>query len=506
MPISIINSFASWWFKKRLSDLNLFAHNPLDTQREQFILLIDRAVNTEYGKKFNFARIHTYEDFQENVSLSTYKDLFPYIDRMMRGESDVLWPGKARWFAKSSGTTSSKSKFIPVMEETLEFNHFQGGKDVVTYYYNNYPDTELLKGKILKVGGSKELQKLNDIYIGDLSAIMIDNMPFWANIISFPEKNTALIANWEEKIDRIIDESLDVNITGMAGIPSWIMLLLKRALEKTGKQNIFEIWPNLEAFFHGGVSFVPYRDEFSKLLPKKDFHYQEIYNASEGFFALQDRKESDELLLMLNHGIFYEFIPMDQYAGVDSQEILRLKDVEIGRNYALVISTNSGLWRYIIGDTVEFTSTKPYRIKITGRTKHFINVFGEEVVIGNTDQAIEFASRETRSNVLEYTVAPIFMSASQKGGHEWMIEFDKEPDDFERFKVILDQRLKELNSDYEIKRYQNFTLDFPSIHRARKNLFYDWLKQKNKLGGQNKVPRLLNSRTFMEELLALNEF
>jgi phenylacetate-coenzyme A ligase PaaK-like adenylate-forming protein len=345
---------------------------------------------------------------------------------------------------------------------------------------------------------------MKDAYVGDLSAIMIDNMPFWSNMVTVPEKKTALLHDWEMKLDKIIEESLKSKLTGLAGVPSWMMMLMKEVLKKTGKENILQVWPDLEVFFHGGVSFIPYKEEYKKLFPSKDFHYMEIYNASEGFFALQDKKEPGELLLMLDYGIFYEFIPMKDFKGKDSTNIVSLSQVETGINYAMVISTNSGLWRYIIGDTVQFTSVKPYRIKITGRTKHYINVFGEEVVIENTDKAIEEAARQTGASVTEYTVAPVYMETDKKGAHEWMIEFETPPADFERFKKILDQSLQELNSDYEAKRYNDLTLDFPIIHQARKGLFYQWLKQKGKLGGQNKVPRLSNKRDFIEELLRLN--
>jgi len=506
MQIGFINSIATWWLNKRLSDLRLFMKNPVNTQEEQLRLLLSRALHTTFGQQYHFKQIQDIKAFQQQLPLQDYEHLFPYIDRMMQGESDVLWPGKIKWFAKSSGTTSAKSKFIPVSAEALELNHYQGAKDVIAFYLKNYPDSKLLYGKTLKLGGSKKLLKYEDAYVGDLSAIMIDNMPFWSNFITVPEKKTALMSEWEEKLDKIITEALQSSLTGLAGVPSWMMMLLKEVLKRTGKNNILEVWPNLEVFFHGGVSFAPYKQAYKELFPSGDFHYMEIYNASEGFFALQDQKDSDELLLMLNYGIFYEFIPMDSFNGIESTEVLALKDVEPDKNYAMVISTNSGLWRYIIGDTVRFTSIRPYRIKITGRTKHYINVFGEEVMIENTDKAIEKASLATGALVKEYTVAPIFMQTDQKGAHEWLIEFEKDPDDFEKFKELLDKNLQNLNSDYEAKRYKNMTLEPPKIHKARPGLFYDWLKQKGKLGGQNKVPRLSNQREFMEELLRLNQF
>jgi len=503
--MNFLNSIASWWFGKRLSDLRLFIKNPVNTQEEQLYLLLESAAGTRFGKQYGFERIGDIAGYQRTVPLQTYESLLPYIEAMMRGESDVLWHGKVKWFAKSSGTTAARSKFIPVTQEALEFNHYQGGKDVLAFYLHNYPDSKLLQGKTLKLGGSKKLLKHQEAYVGDLSAIMIDNMPFWANMVTVPEKKTALIADWEEKLDKIIAEALASNLTGLAGVPSWMLMFLKEVLRRTGKSHILEVWPQLEVFFHGGVSFAPYREAYRKLFPSSEFHYMEIYNASEGFFALQDRKDNDDLLLMLNYGIFYEFIPMSDYNGVDSTNVVALKDVEPGRNYAMVISTNAGLWRYILGDTVRFTSVKPYRIKITGRTKHFVNAFGEEVVIENADRAIENAARHTGAEIKEYTLAPVFMQTDRQGTHQWLIEFDKEPADFDKFVKLLDETLQALNSDYAAKRYKNMTMQSPVVEKARPGLFYDWLSRQDKLGGQNKVPRLSNDRRLIEELLQLNQ-
>jgi len=505
MQIGFINSIATWWFNKRLSDLRLFVKNPVNTQEEQLSLLLQSARNTQFGKKHGFDKIKSINEYQKAIPLHNYNALLPFIEKMLAGQPDILWPGKIRWFAQSGGTTNTRSKFIPVTQEALEFNHYQGGKDTLAFYFNNKPDTKIFQGKVLKLGGSKKLTKQDDIYIGDLSAIMIDNMPFWTNFVSIPEKKTALIPDWEEKLNKILDEALQSDLTGLAGVPSWMMMLLKEALKRTGKQNILQIWPNMEVFFHGGVSFLPYKEAYKQFFSSDDFNYMEIYNASEGFFALQDDLNRDDLLLMLNYGIFYEFIPMQNYKGVLSDKVLTLKDVEPGQNYALVISTNSGLWRYIIGDTVRFTSVKPYRIKITGRTKHFVNAFGEEVVIENADRAIETAASRTKAIVKDYTMAPVYMKTDSKGTHEWLIEFEKEPDDFEKFKSILDQSLQKINSDYEAKRYKNLTMAPPIIHKAKKNLFYKWLAQKGKLGGQNKVPRLSNNRKLLEDLLQLNK-
>jgi len=504
MQIGFINSMASWWFNKRLSDLRLFIKNPENTQEEQLHLLIDSAYRTQYGKRFHFDKINTIENFQALVPLNDYNSLLPYIKQSIDGYSDVLWPGKVKWFAKSSGTTATRSKFIPVTQESLELTHFQGSKDVLSLYLQQYPDTKIFKGKTLKLGGSKQLTKTGNAYVGDLSAIMIDNMPFWANMVTLPEKKTALIADWEEKLERILKEAIPSNLVGLAGVPSWMMLFLKGALKKTGKQHILEIWPGLEVFFHGGVSFTPYRKAYQELFPDNNFRYMEIYNASEGFFAIQDQQDKDDLLLMLDYGIFYEFIPMKDYKGVNSQNVISLKDVQTGVNYAMVISTNGGLWRYIIGDTVRFTSVKPYRIKITGRTKHFINAFGEEVIIENTDKALEIAANATGAAVKEYTVAPVFMQTDRKGTHEWLIEFEKNPRDFDKFKQILDDSLQKLNSDYQAKRYKNITMAQPFIHKAKRGLFYDWLQKNDKLGGQNKVPRLSNDRKILETLLKMN--
>ena len=503
--MNFLNSIASRWFGKRLSDLRLFIKNPINTQEEQLYLLLESAAGTRFGRQYNFDKIKDIADYQQAVALQNYESLLPYIEAMMQGEPDVLWHGKVKWFAKSSGTTAARSKFIPVTQEALEFNHYQGGKDVLAFYLHNYPDSKLLQGKTLKLGGSKKLLKHQEAYVGDLSAIMIDNMPFWANMVTVPEKKTALIADWEEKLDKIIAEALASNLTGLAGVPSWMLMFLKEVLRRTGKSHILEVWPQLEVFFHGGVSFAPYREAYRKLFPSSEFHYMEIYNASEGFFALQDRKDNDDLLLMLNYGIFYEFIPMSDYNGVDSTNVVALKDVEPGRNYAMVISTNAGLWRYILGDTVRFTSVKPYRIKITGRTKHFVNAFGEEVVIENADRAIENAARHTGAEIKEYTLAPVFMQTDRQGTHQWLIEFDKEPDDFDKFKKLLDETLQALNSDYAAKRYKNMTMQSPVVEKARPGLFYDWLSRQDKLGGQNKVPRLSNDRRLIEELLQLNQ-
>lgn len=420
------------------------------------------------------------------------------------GENNIFWPQPIKWFAKSSGTTNAKSKFIPVSEDSLEDCHYAASKDLLCMYLNNNENSQLFTGKSLRLGGSKELYKENGTTFGDLSAILIDNMPFWAEFSSTPSNKVSLMSNWEEKMQAIVDETIQENVTSLAGVPSWMLVLLNNVLETTGKNNLFDIWPNLEVYFHGGVSFLPYKEQYKNILPKKDFRYYEIYNASEGFFAIQDQNNSSELLLMLDYGIFYEFIPMDTY-GTTNEKIIPLSEVETDKNYAVVITTNAGLWRYKIGDTVRFTSTNPYRIKVSGRTKHHINAFGEELIIENAEDALKKVCKKTKAEIVDYTAAPIFMKGKEKGAHEWLIEFKKPPTDINYFNELFDNALKALNSDYEAKRYNNMTLNKPTIHIAREQLFYDWLKQNNKLGGQHKVPRLSNNRDYMDALLDLNK-
>ncbi|MBT8283913.1 MAG: GH3 auxin-responsive promoter family protein, partial [Flavobacteriaceae bacterium] len=453
--------------------------------------------------KYDFASIENYRNFRERVPIVSYEEAEPYIERSRKGEQNIFWPTTIKWFAKSSGTTNAKSKFIPVSTEALEDCHYKSGKDLLCLYLNNNENSQLFTGKSLRLGGSKELYEDNGTFFGDLSAILIDNMPFWAELSSTPSNRVSLMSEWETKMNAIIQESIQENVTSLAGVPSWMLVLLNNVLEETGKQHLFEIWENLEVYFHGGVSFNPYREQYDKLLPRKRFKYYEIYNASEGFFAIQDRNNADDLLLMLDYGIFYEFIPMDKY-GTESQQAIPLWEVEIGKNYAIIITTNAGLWRYKIGDTVRFTSTNPYRIKITGRTKHHINVFGEELIIENAEKALEQICQKTGAQIKDYTVAPIFMSGKEKGAHEWMIEFRRAPEKLTVFTESLDRALKALNSDYEAKRYNNMTLNMPKVHVARENLFYDWLKSKDKLGGQHKIPRLSNDRAYLDELLQMN--
>ncbi|MGO4817468.1 GH3 auxin-responsive promoter family protein [Flavobacterium sp. W22_SRS_FP1] len=499
MPIQLINSFASWVLKQRIHQIELFIKYPNEVQEELLMNLIQSSKNTVLGKEYDYASINSYATFADRVPISTYEELQPQIERTRKGEQNVFWETPIKWFAKSSGTTDAKSKFIPVSNEALEDCHYKGSKDLLCLYLNNNADSQLFLGKSLRLGGSAQIYEDNNTFFGDLSAILIENMPIWAEYSSTPNNRISLMCEWEAKIAAIINETKKENVTSFAGVPSWMLVLMNKMLEDTGKGNLFEIWPNLEVYFHGGVSFEPYREQYKKILPHRDFKYYEIYNASEGFFAIQDLNNSSDLLLMLDYGIFYEFIPMDTFGTMD-QKTIRLADVELFKNYALVITTNSGLWRYLIGDTVRFTSLSPYRIRVTGRTKHHINVFGEELMVENTDQAIAKACKVTDSEIVDYTVAPIFMIDREKGAHEWMIEFKKKPADMALFQKVLDETIQSINSDYEAKRHNNMTLNPLVLNIARENLFYEWLKDRNKLGGQHKIPRLSNQRDYLEQL------
>lgn len=503
MPLPLINSIASWILKKRIHQIELFMKYPMEVQEEILFGLLKSAENTVLGKKYDYQSIKNYQTFNERIPVSTYEDLEPIISQTRQGAQNIFWNSSIKYFAKSSGTTNAKSKFIPVSSEALEHNHYKASKDLLCMYLNNNENSQLFTGKSLRLGGSKELYENNNTFFGDLSAILIDNMPMWAEFSSTPSNKTSLMSNWETKLPAIIKESSLENVTSLAGVPSWMMVLLNKTLEENKKTNILEIWPNVEVYFHGGVSFEPYKEQYKNLFPKAGFQYYEIYNASEGFFALQDQNNVSELLLMLDYGIFYEFIPMDTF-GKENQKVIPLSEVELHKNYALVITTNSGLWRYLIGDTIRFTSLQPFRIKVTGRTKHHINVFGEELMVENTDVALAKTCETLHCEVVDYTVAPIFMNGKEKGAHEWMIEFKKHPDNMANFSALLDKNLQQVNSDYEAKRFNNMTLNPLVLNVARENLFYDWLKQQDKLGGQHKVPRLSNERKFLEALLQLN--
>lgn len=504
MPFPIINSIASWVLKQRIHQIELFLKYPHEVQEELMMNLLRSAEETVIGQKYDFKSIKSYATFAERIPVSAYEDLEPMIELTRKGAQNVFWNTPIKWFAKSSGTTNAKSKFIPVSNEALEDCHYKGSKDLLCMYLNNNENSELFLGKSLRLGGSSQIYENNNTYFGDLSAILIENMPIWAEFSSTPSSRTSLMSEWESKISAIIQETKVENVTSFAGVPSWMLVLLNRILSESGKGNLFELWPNLEVYFHGGVSFEPYKEQYQKILPQSNFQYYEIYNASEGFFAIQDLNHSNDLLLMLDYGIFYEFIPMDTF-GTPQQQVIRLADVELFKNYAVVITTNGGLWRYLIGDTIRFTSTAPYRIRVSGRTKHHINVFGEELMVENTDKALAKTCSELDCEVVDYTVAPIFMKDKEKGAHEWIIEFKKEPSDLIKFQQLLDETLQTINSDYEAKRYNNMTLNPLKVNVARKNLFYDWLKENDKLGGQHKIPRLSNQRTYLEQLLSMQE-
>jgi len=503
--MQIINSIVSWLNIKRGFQLELFRKYPCDVQQEVLFKLLRKASKTEFGTKYKFSDIQSSAEFQQRVPIHTYEDLKPYIERLMRGEQNILWSSDIKWFAKSSGTTSSKSKFIPVSKEALEECHFRGGKDILAIHTENNPETNIFSGKGLTLGGSHEINNFSsDSYYGDLSAILIENLPFWAQFIRTPAQEIALLPKWEEKIEKITNTTINENVTSIAGVPSWNLVLLKHILQFTGKNNLLEIWPNLELFTHGGVSFAPYRSQFEKIIPSDKMKYLETYNASEGFFGIQDDPNTDDMLLMLDYGVFYEFIPME-HIGVENPRTVLLDQVEIGKNYAIVISTNAGLWRYLIGDTVKFTSKYPFKIKISGRTKHYINAFGEEVIIDNAEKALGIACEKTKAQICEYTAAPVFMDDETKACHEWIIEFSKPPENLDYFINLMDNALMSVNSDYEAKRYKSITLDRPIVHAAKKGTFHKWLEKKEKLGGQNKVPRLSNSREYLDELILINK-
>ncbi|WP_299321179.1 GH3 auxin-responsive promoter family protein [uncultured Maribacter sp.] len=504
MPITLFNSIASWLLKKRYHQIELFLKYPDEVQEEVLLQLLEFAEDTEVGRTYDFESINSYNDFKERLPIVSYEEIQPIIERTRRGEQNLFWPTKVKLFAKSSGTTDAKSKFIPVSGEALEDCHYKSSKDLLCLYLNNNENSQLFTGKSLRLGGSKELYEDNGSLFGDLSAILIDNMPLWAEYSSTPSNKVSLMSEWESKLMAIIHESVQENVTSLAGVPSWMLVLMNKVLEETGKENLFQVWENLEVYFHGGVNFNPYKEQYKKILPNGNFRYYEIYNASEGFFAIQDRNGADDLLLMLDYGIFYEFIPMDVY-GTFNEEAIPLWSIELGKNYAIIITTNSGLWRYKIGDTVRFTSKNPYRIKVTGRTKHHINVFGEELIIENAEEALKIACAKTEAEIMDYTAGPVFMEGKEKGAHEWIMEFRTLPEDFSAFVEIFDDALKSVNSDYEAKRLNNITLNAPLVHIARKNLFYDWLKSNDKLGGQHKIPRLSNKRDYIEKLLRMNK-
>ena len=487
----------------RLWRIEHWVNNPVAAQRQVLQHLITSAQYTEFGRKYNFDRLFTIKDFKQAVPIHEYDDLKPYIERLMNGEENILWNTPVNWFAKSSGTTSDKSKFIPITEESLEETHFQGAKDVLALYYNFNPESDLLTGKGLVIGGSHQLNKLNEeTQYGDLSAVLMQNTPFWGHWLRTPELSIALLDEWETKIDKLAHSTMLENVTSISGVPTWTLILIKRILELSGKQNLKEVWPNLELYIHGGVAFTPYKEQFKKLIGGH-INYLDLYNASEGFFGAQDQPGIEEgMLLFLDHGIFYEFLPVDEY-GKEQPETMGLESVELGKNYAPVISTNGGLWRYLIGDTIQFTSLCPFRIKVSGRLKHFINAFGEELIVDNSDRAIAIACEKTGAFFNDYTAAPVYFSEHGNGCHEWLIEFETPPEDLGLFTFELDTALKNCNSDYEAKRHKDIALRMPIVKALPKGMFNTWLKSKCKLGGQHKVPRLSNNRNYVDEILAL---
>ncbi len=500
--MAIINSIAAWLMKKRMHQIELFMKYPHDVQEEWMLKLLKTASNTEFGKKNSFDDIKNYDDFKQNISLQNYETLKGDIERIRRGEQNILWPSDIKWFAKSSGTTNDKSKFLPVSPESLDGCHYAGGRDMVTLHCVNNPETKLFTGKNLALGGSHQTDTFGDYesYNGDVSAIVIQNLPMWAEYFRAPKVDIALMNDWEEKLDLLTESTMNSNVTSLAGVPSWMLVLLNRVLEKKNAKHISEVWPNLEVYFHGGVSFTPYKEKFKQLFHSDKVSFLQLYNASEGFFGMQDQKNSEEMLLMLDYGIFYEFIPIEELEN-ENPKVINLQEVELNKVYSLVISTTAGLWRYQLGDTIKFTNLSPYRFVIAGRTKQFLNVFGEELMVHNTDEALRVACQKTEAQIIDYTVAPIFMN-EKSGSHQWLIEFSKEPNNIDFFNEVLDNALKALNSDYEAKRHKDYILKAPQINVLKQNTFYSWLKSKSKLGGQFKVPRLSNERKYVEEILA----
>jgi len=500
--MSLLSPAISSLARLRLWRIEAWKNNPVEAQREVLQDLVTSAQYTEFGRKYSFSNLFSVREFKEAVPIHEYDDLKPYIERMMKGEQNILWNTPVYWFAKSSGTTSDKSKFIPVSDESLEDGHYKASKDVLSLYYQFNPDSILLTGKGLVLGGSHNINPMNnDAQYGDLSAVLLQNSPFWGHWLRTPDLSIALMDEWESKIEKLASSTIIENVTSISGVPTWTLVLFKRILEITGKKTISEVWPSLELYMHGGVSFTPYKEQFKKIIGK-DINYLEMYNASEGFFAAQEKPGDDGMLLFTDHGIFMEFMPVSEY-GKKAPVTVGLTDVEIGKNYALVISTNGGLWRNLVGDTIQFTSLNPFRIKVSGRLKHYINAFGEELIVDNSDKAIAMAAEKTGAVVIDYTAAPIYFTETSNGAHEWLIEFEKAPEDLEVFTRELDTALKSINSDYEAKRYKDIALHLPVVQILKKGIFSEWLRSKGKLGGQHKIPRLSNDRKFLEEILQL---
>lgn len=501
--MSVFGSLVTWYLKKRIPFIEAMMENPADVQMQVFHKLINQARYTEWGTQYDYRSIRNVETFKQRVPIGNYESHKPYIDRMMKGEQNLLWPTDVTWFAKSSGTTSAKSKFIPVTFDSLEECHFQGGKDALMFYQLQHESSRIFDGKGLIMGGSHQINKFHEgeSYYGDLSAVMMQNMPFWAQYFRTPDLSIAIMDNWDKKIEKMAKATLEEDVTSISGVPTWTLVLIEKLFEITGKNNLAEIWPNLELYVHGGVSFVPYAQRFKDLIRSANMNYMETYNASEGFLGIQDSLDRSDMLLMLDYGIFYEFMPMSEY-GKEHPRTYTIDEVKPHENYAIVISTNAGLWRYIIGDTIKFTDIRPYRFKITGRTKHFINAFGEELVIENADYALAEACRQFQVKVIDYTAAPLhFHCDEQVGTHQWLVEFEQQPSDMGEFTRLLDTLLKQTNSDYEAKRYKDMAMGMPMVQSVPRGTFYNWLKQNGKLGGQHKVPRLANTREYIDEIL-----
>lgn len=501
--MALVNTILTWFIQTRIPQIEEDSAYPFETQKRIFNNLIRTAEGTEWGLAHRYQQIRSEEEFKTSVPLGDYESLKGFIQRMMNGEENILWPGEIKWFAKSSGTTNDKSKLIPVSEETFNQCHFKAGRDMLSLFLKNKPESQIFTGKALVLGGSHQRNSGNQcIQFGDLSALLIENLPLWADLYRVPDKETALLEDWELKLEKMAQATIPLNITNISGVPTWTLLLMRKVLDITGKHNILEVWPNLEVYFHGAVNFLPYREQFKALIPSESMYYLETYNASEGFFAIQDQMNSEDLLLLLDYGIYYEFLPMEEWE-TENPKTIGLQEVKLGTTYALVISTNSGLWRYQIGDTIRFTSLKPHRIQITGRTKQFINAFGEELMVENVEKAMAFACLQTDSLVREYTVAPRFCPEENNGNHEWLIEFEQEPENLIDFMNLVDKKLMVLNSDYEAKRFKNLALKPPQLLKAPTGTFYNWLKNRGKLGGQHKIPRLCNSRRYLDDITNL---
>ena len=492
-------------FNSRLKEIDLYNTQPSEIQQRVLMNLLQKAANTEWGKKYDYKSINNYDEYKERIPIQTYENVKSYVERLRNGEQNLLWPSEIRWFAKSSGTTNDKSKFLPVSKESLADTHYRGGKDAAALYLRQNPQSNVFWGKGLILGGShRPNHNSKHSLVGDLSAILIENGSPVVDFVRVPSKKIALMDEWESKIEAIANNTISTNVTSLSGVPSWMLVLIKRVLEKTGKTSLEEVWPNLEVFFHGGVAFTPYREQYKQVIQSSRMHYVETYNASEGYFGTQSDLSDPAMLLMIDYGVFYEFIPMEE-VDKENPKAYCLEEIEVGKNYAIVISTSCGLWRYMIGDTVKFTSKYPYKFVITGRTKHFINAFGEELIVDNAEKGLAKACAATGALVADYSAAPVFMDENAKCRHQWMIEFAKMPDSITNFSSILDQTLKEVNSDYEAKRWKDIALQPLEIVVARKGLFHDWLAAKGKLGGQHKIPRLSNTREYIEEMMTLNK-